>query len=64
MKLTVETENNNVKSVKIECSPSEALVLNHAMRRYSCDEEVNVENRDCMEQMLEVKPIFAERRAE
>ena len=62
MKLIVEQENENVKAIKIEYTPAEALVINHAMRRYAyaSGNEVNEKDRIIMEQMLEVKPIFVD----
>lgn len=60
MKLMVEKQGEIVKAIKIEYTPAEALIINHAMRRYACDEEVNAIDREIMEQMLEVKPIFTE----
>lgn len=58
MKLIVEKENENVRAIKIEYTPAEALVINHAMRRYACDNEVNEKDRTIMERMLDVKPLF------
>lgn len=58
MKLTVEKQGEIVKAIKIEYTPEEALIINHAMRRYATDEEVDKANREVMEQMLEVEPIF------
>lgn len=60
MKLIVEQENENVKAIKIEYTPAEALVINHAMRRYACDDEINEIDRTIMEQMLDLKPIFVD----
>ena len=60
MKLIVEEQGDIVKAIKIEYTPAEALVINHAMRRYMCDDEVNEEDRTIMEQMLEVKPMFVD----
>ena len=60
MKLIVETQGEIVKAIKAEYTPAEALIINHAMRRYVCDDEVNEENRSIMEQMLDVEPIFRE----
>lgn len=60
MKLMVEKQGENVKSIKIEYTPTEALIINHAMRRYACDEEVNATDREIMERMLEVEPIFTD----
>lgn len=60
MKLIVEEDHDRVKAIKIEYTLTEALIINHAMRRYACDEEVNVTDREIMEQMLDVKPIFVD----
>ena len=60
MKLMVEKQGENVKAIKAEYTPAEALIINHAMRRYACDEEVNATDRKIMEQMLEVEPIFTD----
>ena len=60
MKLIVEKQGEIVKAIKAEYTPTEALVINHAMRRYVYDDEVNEDNRTAMEQMLEVKPIFVD----
>lgn len=60
MKLIVNERNGCCESIQIEYTPAEALVINHAMRRYACDEEVNESDRAIMEQMLEVKPIFVD----
>ena len=60
MKLIVEKQGEIVKAIKAEYTPTEALVINHAMRRYVDDDEVHEDNRTAMEQMLEVKPIFVE----
>lgn len=66
MKLMVEKQGEFVKAIKAEYTPAEALIINHAMRRYACDEEINATDRKIMEQMLEVEPIFTdfERKAE
>lgn len=60
MKLIVNEKDGCCVSIHIEYTPTEALIINQAMRRYVCDEEVNEENRKAMEQMLEVKPIFVD----
>lgn len=60
MKLIVEKENEYVKAIKVEYTPAEALVINHAMRRYACDSEVNEKDRAIMKQMLDVKPLFVD----
>ena len=60
MKLIVEKQGEFVKAIKIEYTPAEALIINHAMRRYACDEEVNKKDREIMERMLEVEPIFTD----
>jgi len=64
MKLIVEKQGEIVKAIKAEYTPTEALVINHAMRRYVNDEEINEDNRKVMEQMLDVKPIFREIKSE
>lgn len=61
MKLIVEKQGEIVKAIKAEYTTAEALIINHAMRRYACDEEVNATDREIMEQMLDVKPIFKNR---
>lgn len=62
MKLIVEKQDEIVKAIKIEYTPAEALVINHAMRRYAYDydNEVNEKDRAIMERMLEVKPMFVD----
>lgn len=60
MKLIVKERDGCCKSIHIEYTPTEALIINEAMRRYVCDDEVNEKNRTIMEQMLDVKPIFVD----
>ena len=60
MKLIVNEREGCCESVNIEYTPTEALIINQAMRRYACDDEVNEEDRTIMEQMLDVKPIFVD----
>lgn len=60
MRLTVNEKAGCCESVSIEYTPKEILVINHAMRRYVNDKEVSEENREIMEQMLEVEPVFRE----
>jgi hypothetical protein len=60
MKLIVNEQDGYCKSIHIEYTPTEALIINQAMRRYACDDEVNIEDRTIMEQMLDVKPIFVD----
>ena len=60
MKLIVEKQDEIVKAIKIEYTPAEALVINHAMRRYACDDEVNKKDRAIMERMLDVEPLFVD----
>jgi len=60
MKLIVEEQGEIVKAIKIEYTPAEALVINQAMRRYACDDEVNEEDRTIMKRMLSVEPIFVD----
>lgn len=64
MQLIVEERNGCAESIKIEYTPAEALIINQAMRRYACDDEVNETDREIMERMLDVKPIFVEREKE
>lgn len=54
MKLTIEKQDSTLKAIKAEYTPAEALIINHAMRRYAEDEEVNETDRAIMRQMLEV----------
>lgn len=58
MKLIVEEKNGCAEKVIIEYTTTEALTLNHAMRRYVTDEDVGEINRAIMKRMLEVEPIF------
>ena len=58
MKLIANEKDGYCESIQIEYTPTEALIINQAMRRYVNDEEVNEENRAIMEQMLDVKPIL------
>lgn len=60
MKLIVNERDGYCESIQIEYTPAEALIINQAMRRYACDDEVNKEDRTIMEQMLGVKPIFVD----
>lgn len=60
MNLTVESSYEYVKVIKIECTPTEALVINHAMRRYACDEDVHESDRKIMERLLAVEPKFVD----
>lgn len=60
MKLIVEKQGEIVKAIKAEYTPAEALIINDAMKRYSCDLEVGEKNMEMMEQLLEVKPIFVD----
>lgn len=58
MKLIVKEKDGYCESIHIEYTPTEALIINQAMRRYVCDDEVNEEDKTIMKQMLEVKPMF------
>lgn len=60
MKLIVEEKDGCAEAVKIECTTTEALVLNQAMRLYLENDYVNDTDRDIMRRMLEVEPIFVE----
>ena len=60
MKLIVEEKDGCAEAVKIECTTTEALVLNQAMRLYLESDYVTEKNRDIMRKMLEVEPVFVE----
>ena len=60
MKLIVEEKAGCAEAVKIECTTTEALVLNQAMRLYLENDYVTEENRDIMRKMLDVEPVFVE----
>lgn len=60
MKLIVNERDGCCESVQIEYTPTEALIINHAMRRYVCDDGVHEKERAIMEQMLDVKPVFVD----
>ena len=62
MKLIIVKQGEIVMAIKAEYTPIEALVINHAMRRYVVDDEVHEDDRTVMEQMLDVEPIFVEPR--
>lgn len=60
MQITVEQEHGNVKAVKIEYTPVEALVVNYALRRHADADDINPIDRDIARRMLEVQPTFKE----
>lgn len=60
MKLIVKQKDGCVEAVNIECTTTEALVLNHAMRLFVDDNEIHDIDRDTMRRMLEVEPTFEE----
>lgn len=60
MKLTVNKSGETVKAIIMELTPAEALIVNHAMRRYTEDEDVNQRDREEMDKMLFTKPRFSE----
>lgn len=60
MKLTVRKSGETVKAIIMEFTPAEALLVNHAMRRYTEDEGVNERNREEVDKMLFTKPTFEE----
>ena len=64
MKLIVNEKDGYVMSISIEYTPTEALVINQAMRNYVDDEEMNEVNRKIMQRMLDVEPIFRETEVE
>ena len=53
MKITVNTQTDYVKSILVEYTPTEALVVNQALRRYANDDNVNVEDRLLARLMIE-----------
>lgn len=57
MKLTVKKSGETVKAIIMELTPEEALIINHAMRRYCYDLGVDDKNVTMMERMLEVEPV-------
>lgn len=62
MKLVVERENGNAKLIRAEYTPEEALVIDHAMRRYAyMGLDLNNESRSLMEKMLETQPEFIDK---
>lgn len=64
MKLIVNEKDGCCVSVSIEYTTVEALIINHAMRRYVNDEEMSEVDRKVMQRMLDVEPIFREIEAE
>lgn len=60
MKLTIEKNGSIVKAIKAEYTPAEALIINHAMRRFANDMEVKVLDRLMMQKMLSVEPVEEE----
>ena len=60
MKLIVKEKDRCVEAVMIECTTTEALVLNQAMRLYLENDYVHETDRDIMRKMLEVEPVFVE----
>lgn len=60
MKLIVEKQGEIVKAIKAEYTPAEALIINHAMRRFAHDMEVKVLDRLMMQKMLSVEPVEEE----
>lgn len=53
MNVTINTSDDYVKSVIIEYTPAESLVINQALRRYVQDDNVNNEDRAIAKQMIE-----------
>lgn len=60
MKLIVKEKDGCAEGVKIECTTTEYLVLNQAMKKYVDNGEINDIDRGIMKRMLEVEPIFEE----
>lgn len=64
MKLIVNEKDGCCEAVTIECTPTEALVINQAMRVYVDNDDMHEVNRKVMQRMLDVEPIFREIKAE
>lgn len=66
MKIVVKEKDRCIEAVMLECTPTEALVLNQAMRIYAYNnvQDIHDIDRDLMRQMLEVEPIFEEEESE
>ena len=60
MKRIVKQKDRCVEAVMFECTTTESLVLNQAMRLYLENDYVHETDRDIMRRMLEVEPIFEE----
>jgi len=56
MKVKIYEYKDKVQEVNLDLTPTEALIVNQAMRRYAEDEEVKEMDRIIMKQMLEVEP--------
>lgn len=56
MKVQIYEWKDKVQEVNLDLTPTEALIVNQAMRRYAEDEEVKEMDRIIMKQMLEVEP--------
>lgn len=64
MKLIVEEKDGCAERVKIEYTPTEALIINQAMRLYIENDYVKEREREIMRRMLEVDPIFVDVKSE
>lgn len=66
MKIVVKEKDRCIEAVMLECTPTEALVLNQAMRIYAYNnvQDIHDIDRDLIRQMLEVEPIFEEEESE
>lgn len=56
MRVDVYEWEGTVQEVSLVLTPTEALIVNQAMRRYAEDEEVKEMDRIIMKQMLEAEP--------
>ena len=52
MNVTINTSDNYVKSVIIEYTPVESLVINQALQRYAQDDKTNEKDRAIAKQMI------------
>lgn len=60
MEITVNTKNDCCKSVDVNCSPVEWLVILKALRLLSENNDVHPSDRNVADDMLAVEPLFSE----
>ena len=54
MKLTTNTENNYVKSIDINCSPTEWLIISKALKLLSQDKDTRLNDRAKAISMIDI----------